>query len=164
MASGISLSLVRIIAATACAAGTTLPASAGDKVAITGLSNVAFGTIVSFNDQTSSQNLCVYSQSFTDGYSVTALGSGAGGAFTLAAGSAPLAYDVLWSALPNQRGGTSLVAGSAATGFRSGATQKTCNSGPSASATLTIAIRARALASAQAGSYAGTLQLMIAPE
>lgn len=139
-------------------------ASAGDKVALTGLSDVSFGTISTFNDLSISQSVCAFSQTLTNGYSVLATGSGTGGSFVLSSGSAGLAYDVLWSASPAQRSGVALTAGVPKSGFTSSAAQKTCNSGPSASATVTLVLRGSALSAAQAGSYAGTLQLTISPE
>ncbi|MGX7953484.1 hypothetical protein ACWPM1_13105 [Tsuneonella sp. HG249] len=108
--------------------------------------------------------MCAYSASDTLGYTVTALGSGPGGAFSLVSGSAQLPYEVLWNSAANQSGGTGLVAGSARSGFVSSATQKTCNNGPSSSASLVVVLRSAALSNAQAGSYAGTLQVTIAPE
>jgi hypothetical protein len=141
-----------------------LPAQSGDKVAASGFADVAFGTVLSFSDQTSSQNLCVFSQSFTNAYSVTANGNGAGGAFELSNGTAVIPFEVLWNSSAEQSGGTTILAGSMRTGFTSSATQKSCNSGPSASASLTIALRSAALASARAGFYSGTLQITIAPE
>lgn len=140
------------------------PARAADKTRLTGLSDVSFGLITSTVDQSVSQSVCAYSSSNTNGYSVTATGSGSGGAFALSSGTAQLPYDVLWAASSGQTGGTSLVAGTTTVGFTSLASQQTCNSGPSTSASLTLVIRSATLGSALAGSYSGTLQITIAPE
>jgi len=146
-------------------AGASAPArAAADKARITALSDVPFGLIPGTTDQTASQNLCAYSSSNTGGYNVTAVGNGNGGAFTLSSGAASLAYDVLWAGSANQAGGTALVPGTATSGFTSTASQQTCNSGPSTSASLTVVIRSATLTSAMAGSYIGTLQITIAPE
>lgn len=136
----------------------------GDKANLSGLADVTFGTIGTFNDRFSSQSVCAYSASSTSRYSVTALGNGPGGSFALTSGSAQLPYEVLWSPFPGQTNGTNLVAGSTQPGLDSGATQKTCNNGPSTSASLTVVLRSSALSSARAGNYSGTLQLTIAPE
>lgn len=138
------------------------PAAAVDRARISGLGDVAFGVINATTDQSTSQSVCAFST--VGGYSVVATGSGSGGAFTLTSGSATLPYDVLWSASAGQTGGTTLVAGTAVSGLTSLATHQTCNSGPSASASLTIRIRSADLISARAGSYSGTLQITIAPE
>ena len=139
-------------------------ARAADKARLTGLSDVAFGLITGATDQSVSQSVCAYSASSTDAYTVTASGSGPGGSFALTGGPAPLPYDVLWSSSANQTGGTALVANAPSSRFVSNASQQTCNSGPSASASLTIVIRSATLGSARAGSYAGTLELTISPE
>jgi hypothetical protein len=139
-------------------------AAPGDKARITGLADVAFGTVDPSFDQTSSQNVCAFSSSSTSGYSVTASGNGSGGAFTLASGANALDYEVRWAGAINQANGTALTANSIASGFISAATQQTCNSGPAASATLTVIVRAAALGAAGAGSYSGTLSITIAPE
>lgn len=146
------------------AAGHASPARAADKARLTGLSDVSFGLIAGTADQASSQSVCAYSTSVTSGYSVTAVGSGNGGAFTLSTGAATMAYDVLWADTANQTGGTQLVAGTATSGFTSSASQQTCNSGPASSASLSVVIRSATLLSAPAGAYSGTLQVTIAPE
>jgi hypothetical protein len=140
------------------------PAQAADKARITGLFDVTFGIVTTGVDSTSSQSVCAYSDSNTQRYSVLASGTGSGGAFEIESGAARLPYEVLWADTANQTGGTALVAGGVTSGFSSTATHQFCNSGPSASASLTIALRASALGSATAGTYSGTLQIMIAPE
>ena len=163
MTSGRSL-IVALVMATVAAGASSPACAASDKARLTALSDVPFGLIPGTADQTASQNLCAYSSTTTGGYNVTAVGSGNGGAFTLSSGAATLAYDVLWSGSANQSGGTALVPGTAASGFTSTASQQTCNSGPSTTASLTVVIRSATLTAAMAGSYVGTLQITIAPE
>jgi hypothetical protein len=138
--------------------------AASHKVRDTGLSDVSFGLIAGTADRSISQSICAYSTSSTAGYSVTATGSGPAGGFSLAGGPAPLPYEVLWAGAANQTGGTTLIAGTGTSGFTSAASQQTCNSGTNSSASLTIIIRSTTLSSAAAGTYAGTLQITIAPE
>jgi hypothetical protein len=138
---------------------------AGNNVRITGLSDVSFGTIANLaTDSVRSQNICVYSNSPTNGYYVQATGSGSGGAFTLASGSNALAYEVQWSPVSGQSSGTSLSPTVALHGQTSAATQPSCNSGPSSSASLIIILRSAQLSAANAGTYSGTLTLLVAPE
>jgi len=139
-------------------------AAPGDKARITGLADVAFGTLNTASDQSISENVCAFSNSATGGYSVTATGSGGSGAFTLASGGSQLPYEVSWAGSANQSNGTALTSGTLISGFTSAATQQSCNSGPAASASLTVIIRAASLGSAMAGPYSGTLQITIAPE
>ena len=138
---------------------------AGNNVRITGLSDVAFGTVANLStDWTRSQNICVYSNSPTRGYHVQATGSGSGGAFALASGSNALAYEVEWNPVSGQSTGTTLSPNVALTGQVSSATQQSCNSGPATSASLIIILRSAQLSAARAGTYSGTLTLLVAPE
>lgn len=141
------------------------PASA-QKADISGLTDLTF-TLVSFTSPstTMSEDICVYSSSFPERYQVTASGSGSGGSFILASGSDTLAYQVAWSSSPGQTsGGTLLSAGVPLTGQTSGASQKTCNSGPATSASLIITIPYSAVDAATAGNYNGMLNLTVIPE
>ena len=138
---------------------------AGNNVRITGLSDVAFGTIATLSsDSVRSQSICVFSNSPTNGYNIKATGSGSGGAFTLSSGSNALAYEVQWSPLSGQSSGTTLSPNVALTGQVSSATQHACNSGPASSASLIVILRAAQLSAASAGTYSGTLTLLVAPE
>lgn len=138
---------------------------AGNSARITGLSDVAFGTISNLtSDSASSENVCVYSNSATNGYYVEATGSGSSGAFTLSSASKTLAYDVEWSPVSGQSSGTLLRPNVALTGLTSSATQPSCNSGPASSASLIIILRAAQLSAATSGTYSGTLTLLVAPE
>ena len=157
--------LARIGAGLALASLASSGVLAADKARITGLSDVAFGMLANLSaDSVQSQNVCIFSSSSTNGYNVQAIGSGSGGAFTLASGSNVLGYDVEWNSASGQSSGTLLSPNVALTGQVSSATQQTCNSGPASSASLIIVLRAAKLSSATAGSYSGTLTLVVAPE
>jgi hypothetical protein len=141
------------------------PARAQQKVQITKLTDVAFGTITDLTvDAVRSQNVCVYSNTATKGYNVRATGSGTGSAFTLTSGTHLLAYEVQWSSSSGQSSGTSLTAGTTLTGLKSTATSATCTSGPLTTASLIVLIRTATLSSATATAYSGTLTLLIGPE
>ena len=144
--------------------GQTSNAFAADKVRISGLQTANFGQLAGTGDRSISQNLCAYSSSVTGGYSVTATGTGSGGAFSLTSSIATISYEVLWADTSGQNSGTSLIAGTPIGGFTSNATQHFCNSGPTSSASMTIVIRSATIQSARAGTYSGTLQIMIVPE
>lgn len=140
------------------------PAQA-DKVRITALSDVNFGTVANLQvDNKLSQNVCVYSNGPTNGYNVTATGSGTGSAFLLANGANTMAYQVQWRAQSGQTSGTNLTSGTALTGLTSVATQQSCNAGPSTSASLIIILPATSLSQARAGNYSGSLTLLIGAE
>lgn len=138
-------------------------AAAQEQARITGLSDVSFGTIANFtSDQSIAQNVCIYSS--TDRYSVTARGSGTGNAFTLASGSNRLAYEVQWASTSGQTSGTALSPNVALTGQTSFTfLGTTCFFGIFRTASLITILRASTLSTATAGSYSGTLTLVIAP-
>lgn len=145
-------------------AGTTAGA-ASNKVRITNLTDVAFGTVANLSsDAVQSQSVCVYADTNTNGYNVTGIGTGPGGSFQLSSGAASMAFDVLWSSSPGQAGGTQLAPNVPLTSQVSSATHQLCSNGPAASASLTVVLRSAALSSAAAGTYSGALTLLIGPE
>lgn len=140
-------------------------AGQSNNVRITKLTDVAFGTLANLAaDSVSSQSICVYANTQNNGYRITANGSGSGGAFALASGPNVLGYEVQWSPSPGQSSGMQLSPNVTLTGLITSATQQTCNSGPAASASLIVVLRSSALSSAMAGSYSGTLTLLVGPE
>ena len=136
-----------------------------NNVRISKLSDVAFGSIANVGaDATNSQSLCVYANTANQGYRVTASGSAPGGAFSLTSGSFLLNYEVQWNQAPSQSSGTQLSPNVTLTGLISSATQQTCNSGPATTASLILVLRSSELSNARAGSYSGTLTLLVGPE
>ena len=95
---------------------------------------------------------------------VTATGTGPAGAFQLASGLGSLPFEVQWSSVSGQTSGATLSPNVPLTGQVSSATQQTCNSGPASSASLVLVLRSAALSSATAGTYNGTLTLVVGPE
>lgn len=145
--------------------GAGAPANAvSNKVRISKLADIAFGTIANLGaDAVRSESVCLYADTNTNGYNVTATGTGTGGAFQLS-GAGSLAYDVQWSSSSGQSSGTQLVPNVPLTGQVSTATQQACGTGPATSASLIVILRSATLSSAGAGSYSGTLTLLIGPE
>jgi hypothetical protein len=139
--------------------------AAADKVRITGLTDVAFGSIANLGvDAVRNESICVYSSSATNGYNVTATGTGPGGAFQLTSGALALPFEVQWSSSSGQSSGVQLSPNVPLTGLTSTATQQTCNSGPATSASLIVVLRSTALSSATAGTYNGAVTLLVGPE
>jgi hypothetical protein len=137
----------------------TPPADA-QAVQISGLVDVDFGALpMTGADQVKSQSVCAYSGLLGGRYTVTATGSGAGGAFTLANGGATMPYEVQWSGSTGQTSGTNLVAGSALTGQTM---LLTCPLVGATDASLILLIRGSAIVSARAGNYNGTLTIILA--
>lgn len=144
--------------------GTPLEA-ASNKVRISGLADVSFGTIGSLTtDAVQSQSLCLFADTAISGYNVTAAGEGPGGAFRLASGASSMSFEVQWNSAAGRASGTSLNPNVPLTGQSSGATQQTCNNGPATSASLIVILPAAALSSAVAGTYKGSLTLLVGAE
>jgi hypothetical protein len=139
--------------------------AASNKVRITQLGDITFGTIANLStDATRSESVCLFADTATNGYNITAAGTGPGGAFQLSSGLSSMPYEVQWSSTPAQSSGTQLAPNLPLTGQASAATQQTCNNGPATTASLIIVLRTNALASATAGTYNGTLTLVVGPE
>ena len=139
--------------------------AASNKVRITKLTNVTFGSIANVGvDAVQAQSVCLYSDTNTKGYNIKATGSGPSGAFRLASGLNSLAYEVQWSSSAGQNSGIQLSPNIPLTGQVSAATQQACTMGPATSASLIVVLRSTALSSATAGSYSGTLTLVVGPE
>jgi hypothetical protein len=133
-----------------------------NNVRITKLSDVSFGALANLGvDASMARNICVFANTTGNRYRVTATGSAPGGAFALTSGAALLNYEVQWNASSGQSSGLQLSPSTAQTGLVSGASQQTCNSGPATTASLIVFLRSTALSSATAGSYSGTLTLII---
>jgi hypothetical protein len=141
-------------------------ASVPGRVRISGLSDVTFSNVDPSAAATDAQSVCVWSNTSTRGYSITATGSGAASAFTLSSGALPVVpYTVEWAPTSGQTSGTSLTAGTAQTGQTSTAINADCSAGPSASASLVVSVASATLQSMTAGvTYNGTLTLVVAPE
>lgn len=140
-------------------------AAQSNNVRITQLSDVAFGSIANLGvDSTRAQNVCVFAHTAIGGYRVTATGSAPGGAFALSSGSNALAYEVQWSSSSGQSSGAMLSPNVTLSGQVSAATHQACNNGPATTASLILVLRSTALSGAMAGSYSGTLTLLIGPE
>jgi hypothetical protein len=143
----------------------TITASVANRAQITGLSDVAFTNVDPSVNATQSQSNCVWSNTATKGYSITATGSGTSGAFTLANGALSVPYTVQWSGSSGQTSGTALTAGSALAGLTSTAVNPTCSTSPSTTSSLVISIASNNLQNMAASTtYTGSLTLLVTPQ
>ena len=141
-----------------------ISATVPGRVQLSGLTDMAFGTVNPASAASKAEDVCVWSNTSGRGYTVTATGSGASNAFTLTDGTNTIPYSVSWSDTAGQSSGTALSTASALSGLVSAAVNPTCSSGPAASASLIVDMTAASLQAASAGSYTGTLTLVVAPE
>lgn len=143
----------------------SITASVPNRARISGLTDVTFLDQDPATAASAAQNVCVWSNTATKAYTVTATGNGTANAFTLSNGSATVPYSVAWSASINQTSGAALTSGTASSSLVSTATSQTCGSGPAASASLIVGISTTDLGTMSAGSnYLGTLTLLITPQ
>jgi hypothetical protein len=143
----------------------TITASVPNRARITGLTDVSFLNQDPGSAASSAQDVCVWSNTATKAYTLTATGNGASSAFTLSNGTTTVPYSVEWAATSGQSSGTALTAGTATAPPTSGAVNQTCSSAPAASATLLVKISTTDLGTMTAGSnYAGTLTLVVTPQ
>jgi hypothetical protein len=143
----------------------SIGASVPNRVQLSGLTDVSFANQDPATAAASAQNVCVWSNTSTKGYNVTATGSGTANAFTLANGALTVPYSVEWAQTSGQASGTALATGSALTGLKSTATNALCAAGPSSTASMIVKMSTANLQSMQAATtYTGTLTLVVAPE
>ena len=143
----------------------TITASVPNRARITGLTDVTFANQDPATLASDAQDVCVWSNTATKEYTVTATGSGAASAFTLTNGSTTVPYTVEWASSTGQTTGSSLTTGTASAALTSTATHQTCTSGPAASASLIVEIATADLGTMSDGSnYPGTLTLLVTPQ
>lgn len=120
------------------------------------------------------QSLCVWSNTPTRLYSITASGSGPANSFVLANGSMSAPYAVSWSSSPDRTSAIMLAPGKALAGL----TATDCAPGQTTAASLivrTAPARGRLLAASYSdasslqfmtaeGGYAGALTLIVSPQ
>jgi hypothetical protein len=162
-------------AATQGTAGTTstgtvvINASIAARVRISNLTDLTFAdsdfapVIGTGNSVQKTENVCAWSNNADRSYFITASGSGAANAFTLASSTNPVVpYGVSWAQSTGQTTGAALTAGTKSSKLISTATSSNCAGG--ASATLIVAITgADAEAMLAGATYTGTLTLLMTP-
>ncbi|QDP20414.1 hypothetical protein [Sphingomonas xanthus] len=164
--SGVAYASTQGTAGATSSGSVNINASVPARVRISNLSDVNLSNVDPMVDALNAQSVCVWSNTSTRGYNVTASGSGAGNAFTLSSGALPVVpYSVEWAASAGQSTGTGLATGVALTGLVSTATSADCSSGPANSASLVVKIASPELQAMPASTnYTGSLTLLVAPE
>jgi len=142
----------------------SISASVPSRARITGLTDVAFTGQDPATPASNAQSICVWSNTSTKAYSITATGSGTSNAFTLTNGTGTVPYSVEWSATSGATSGSALTTGSASSSLTSSATSQNCSSGPTSSASLIVKMSTTDLGTMTGGSsYTGTLTLLVTP-
>lgn len=165
LASGTAMAATQGSLGTTSTGSVSISASVPNRIQLTGLNDIALTNQDPSVAAANAQSVCVWSNTSTKGYYVTASGSGTASAFTLANGASTVPYSVEWAGSSGQSSGTTLVASTALHGLTSTATNPTCASGPTSSASLIVRISTANLQAMQASTtYTGTLTLVVAPE
>jgi hypothetical protein len=140
-------------------------ASVPNRARISGLSDIDFTGQDPETDASNAQNVCVWSNTASKGYTITASGSGEGEAFTLSSDKLTVPYRVQWSEAPDESKGEELTATKSSPNFVSKASHQVCKSDPPASASLIVGISSDDLGGMQAETnYTGTLTLVVTPQ
>lgn len=143
----------------------SISASVPSRARITGLADVAFTNQDPGTAASNAQNVCVWSNTATKGYTITATGSGAASAFTLTNGSGTVPYAVEWADTSGQTTGTALSTGTASASLTTTAVNQTCSAAPATTASLIVNIGTTDLETMDAGTnYTGTLTLVVTPQ
>jgi len=138
--------------------------SVAPRARISGLKDISISEADPASNLRTTQNICVWSNSPAGAYTLTAGGSGSGGAFELTGGQQTLAYSVEWAQGAGQDSGQTLAGGQTAANLQTAATQSDC-SGGTGSASLVVAMDSAQLAAAEPGtSYTGALTLTVSPQ
>ncbi len=141
----------------------TITASVPNRALISDLKDVDLTNHDPATAASSPQSVCVWSNTATHAYTLTATGNGSGSAFTLSNGSATVPYSVEWAGSSGQTSGTALTSGTASASLTSAALDPTCGGGDSAS--LIVGISTADLGTMDAGSnYTGALTLLVTPQ
>ena len=132
-----------------------------DLVRVNNLDDIDLGTFAGgAGDLTGSDSFCVYRNGL-DGFNITMTGDGAASAFELTDGTNTLPYAVEFVNGSAQ----AITTGSTLTGQTGAFTANdTCDNGTSNNVAVNITVANGDLATVPAGSYAGTLTMVVAPE
>lgn len=142
----------------------TITATIPALVEISKLSDLTFTTL-NGTDATLKEDVCVFSNTLTRGYTIKGSGSGASGAYTLVNSSnATIPYSVAWASSASASTGTALLNGTPSGTLTSTALTPTCGTGTLPTATLIVGIAGIDQGSMVANtSYTGTLTLLVTP-
>ena len=126
--------------------------------------NLALGTWTGFGPMTGTTRFCVGMRDAGDRYTVTATGSGPGGAFAVSRqGSGNIGFEIVYA--DREGRAISLSPNGQATGF-SATTVSRCRRGAPAAdlAEIKITVSQSSLAAALAGDYSGTVTFLFEAE
>lgn len=170
LSSGAALAATQGILAATSTGSTNISVTKSTVAQITGLTDMTLASyLIGSGDQALSSDACVYSSTAGGHYTVTATGSGASSAFTLSDGASHnIPYNVVWnSSGPGALGstGVSLATNVSSPTLGNASTDSPSCTGatPGATARVNVNLLGTNLDAAPAGTYTGTLTLLITP-
>jgi hypothetical protein len=138
--------------------------SVASRTQVSGLTDITLPNVSPSAAITSSQSVCVWSNTAIKAYSVTATGTGQADAFAVSSGTLTAPFSVAWGEVAGQASGTQLTPGAMLTGLTSAASAPTCSSGQASTASLIISFAPGDLQNMQPETtYSGTLNLLVTP-
>lgn len=140
-----------------------ITASVPSRARISNLTDVNFTSVDPSSAVSHTQGPCVWSNTATRKYTLTASGSGTGGAFTLTDGAIEVPYSVGWAAAAGATTVADLTAGTSTSALTATANNINCTAG--VDSTLKVSIGADDLQDmVAANTYQGTLTLVVTPQ
>lgn len=136
--------------------------SVAPRARISGLKDVSFTQVDSNKPALSTQDVCVWSNTVSKSYTITASGSGSGGAFVLSSGTRTVPFNVRWGSKAGE-GGQRLTSGVPSGALTSAATDQECT--PGTTTPFSIQLAQADLRLAEPGlAYTGILNLTVSPQ
>lgn len=141
----------------------TITVSVAPRVSISGLADMSFNIQDPSEVASGTQDICIWSNTASKSYTITASGSGPGGAFVLLSGAQAVPYKVSW--FSTVEGGQSALSSDLASAkLTSAATHQSCRS-ERKSARLSVKIAPADLQFMEPRvSYVGVLNLTVSPQ
>lgn len=133
------------------------PSFAYSLVQISNMNDFSFGTWSGSGQLQSTDNICIHDTQVNPRYGITASGSGAGSAFTIQSGANTIAYTAEWQGSVTAI--TTLIPAVKSQFQDANRVSATCGGGTNAS--LRITISQANLEAANAGTYTGTLTILL---
>jgi hypothetical protein len=145
-------------------ASVTIRVSIASQLRVAGIADATFASTSLDDPATASQQICLAGNSLIGAYRITAMGNGPQGGFILAGSAGSAAYAVGWAPASGQDS-RPLIPGMPLESRLAPAGPGSCGPGMAAASRLDIALDPAAQRDVRQGSaYAGTLDLLIAPE
>ena len=133
------------------------------QVQITNVGDINLGTWIGSGGLSGNDDVCIHRSNKGD-YNITATGNGVGNVFTLTNqlfAAELLSYQVFWNDKKGTNGRVELLTNQTLTGQKGRSKNQNCNNGTKLNANVSIEIASTVLETVGAGTYIGTLTLLI---